>query len=93
MTGRTSSVGLHYSLSNMEHPFINDLSDKTIEQLQDTISSLHQKLTFAHRSGNGPLIHQLNMVIESYKKEYQKKINEMVKKQNIEGQVKITTER
>ncbi len=77
----------------MEHPFINDLSDKTLEQLQDTISGLHQKLTFAHRSGNGPLIHQLNMVLESYKNEYQKKINEMVKKQNIEGQVKITKER
>jgi hypothetical protein len=74
----------------MEHPFINDLSDKTIEQLQDTISSLHQKLTFAYRTGNSALIQQINMVIESYKKEYQKKINEMVKKQNIEGQVKIT---
>lgn len=93
MTAQIYSVGLHCSLSNMEHPFITDLSDKTIEQLQDTISSLHQKLTFAYRSGNGPLIHQLNMVIESYKKEYQKKINDMVKKQNIEGQVKITTER
>jgi len=74
----------------MEHPFINDLSDKTLEQLQDTISSLHQKLTFAYRTGNGPLIHQLQMVIESYRKEYQNKINEMVKKQNIEGQVRIT---
>lgn len=76
----------------MEHPFINDLSDKTIEQLQDTISSLHQKLTFAYRTGNGPLIHQIKMVIESYRSEYQKKINEMIKKQNIEGQVRITKE-
>lgn len=74
----------------MEHPFINDLSDKTIEQLQDTISGLHQKLTFAYRTGNGPLIHQLQMVIESYRKEYQNKINDMIKKQNIEGQVRIT---
>lgn len=74
----------------MEHPFINDLSDKTIEQLQDTISNLHQKLTFAYRTGNGPLIHQLQMVIESYRKEYQNKINDMIKKQNIEGQVRIT---
>lgn len=74
----------------MEHPFINDLSDKTIEQLQDAISGLHQKLTFAYRTGNGPLIHQLQMVIESYRKEYQNKINDMIKKQNIEGQVRIT---
>jgi len=77
----------------MEHPFITDLSDKTIEQLQDTISNLHQKLTFAYRSGNSPLIHQLQMVIESYRKEYQHKMDLMIKKQNIDGQVKITKER
>jgi len=74
----------------MEHPFITDLSDKSIEQLQETISSLHQKLTFAQRTGNGPLIQQINMVIESYRKEYQKKIDVMIKKQNIEGQVRIS---
>jgi hypothetical protein len=74
----------------MEHPFITDLSDKTIDQLQETISSLYQKLTFAQRSGNGPLIQQINMVLESYRKEYQKKIDSMIKKQNIEGQVRIS---
>mgnify|MGYP000713208853 CR=1 FL=1 len=77
----------------MEHPFINNLSDKTLEQLQDTISNLNQKLTFAYRSQNGPLIQQLNMVLESYRNEYQKKINDMIKKQNLEGQVRITKEK
>jgi hypothetical protein len=77
----------------MEHPFITNLSDKTLEQLQDTISNLNQKLTFAYRSKNGPLIQQLNMVLESYRNEYQKKINDMIKKQNIEGQVRITKEK
>ncbi len=77
----------------MEHPFITNLSDKTLEQLQDTISNLNQKLTFAYRSQNGPLIQQLNMVLESYRNEYQKKINDMIKKQNIEGQVRITKEK
>jgi hypothetical protein len=77
----------------MEHPFINDISGKTLEQLQDTISSLHQKLTFAYRTQNGPLIQQLNMVLESYRNEYQKKINEVFKKQNIDGQVRITKEK
>jgi hypothetical protein len=74
----------------MEHPFITDLSDKSIDQLQDTISGLYKKLTFAQRTGNGPLVQQLNMVLESYKKEYQKKIDVMIKKQNIEGQVRIS---
>lgn len=77
----------------MEHPFINNLSDKTLEQLQDTISNLNQKLTFAYRSQNAPLIQQLNMVLESYRNEYQKKINDMIKKQNLEGQVRITKEK
>lgn len=75
----------------MEHPFINDISDKTIEELQDIISDLHKKLTFSYRTGNQPLIHQLNMVIESYKNEYQRKINELVKKQSMD-QVRITKE-
>jgi hypothetical protein len=77
----------------MEHPFINDLSDKTIEQIQDTISSLHQKLTFAYRTGTSALIQQLNMALDSYRKEYQTKIDSMIKKQNIEGQVRITKEK
>ena len=77
----------------MEHPFINDLSDKTIEQLQDTISSLQQKLTFAYRTGNSALIQQLNMALDSYRKESHPKIDAMIKKQNIEGQVRITKEK
>lgn len=74
----------------MDHPFINDLSDKTLEELQTTISSLTSKLNFAYRTGNGPLISQLNMAIESYKNAYQKKMDELIKKQNLFGQVKIT---
>ena len=74
----------------MEHPFITDLSDKSIEQLQETLTGLYSKLTFAQRTGNQPLIQQISMVIESYKKEYQKKIDAMIKKQNIEGQVRIS---
>lgn len=75
----------------MEHPFLNSdtLRDKTIEELQDTISDLNRKLTFAYRTGNGPLINQLNMVIESYRNQYKRKIDEMVKKQNID-QIRIT---
>lgn len=80
----------NYLVGKMEHPFITDLSEKTIDQLQDTISGLYTKLTFAQRTGNGPLISQLNMVLESYKKEYQKKIDAMIKKQNIDGQVRIS---
>ena len=77
----------------MQHPFINNLSEKSLEQLQKTISDLMQKLNFAYRTGNGPLIHQIQMAIESYRTEYGKKMDELMKKQNINNKVKIENER
>lgn len=73
----------------MEHPFINDLSDKSLEELQETLSDLTNKLTFAYRSQNGPLIHQLQMVIESYKNEQNKKLDALFKKQNIDTTINV----
>ncbi len=73
----------------MEHPFINDLSDKTLEELQTTISNLSSKLTFAYRTNNGPLINQINMALDSYRNAYSKKMDDLVKKQNIQGQINI----
>lgn len=73
----------------MEHPFINDLSDKTLEELQDTISNLNNKLTFAYRTGNGPLIHQLNMAIESYRNQHRKKMDEIFAKQKLNTTINI----
>lgn len=67
----------------MQHPFISDLSDKSLEELQTTITGLNNKLTFAYRTSNGPLIHQLSLAIESYRTEYNKKMDEIIKKQKI----------
>lgn len=77
----------------MEHPFIHDLSDKSLEDLQTTISSLSTKLTFAYRTGNSALIQQINMALESYRNAYKQKMDDMIKKQNILGQVKIVNEK
>jgi hypothetical protein len=77
----------------MEHPFILNLSDKTVEELQNTISSLTNKLTFAYRTGNQPLVNQLNMALASYKKEYSKKIDDMVKKKDLENKINIQKEK
>lgn len=73
----------------MTHPFINDLSKLNLEEIQNKISDLMNKLNFAYRTGNGPLINQLLMVIDSYKVEYNKKMDEMIKKQNIQTNIKI----
>lgn len=73
----------------MEHPFINDLSGKTVDELQEAITSLNNKLTFAFRTGNGPLIHQIQMVLESYRNQHRKKMDEIFAKQKLNTQINI----
>lgn len=51
---------------NMEHPFIGDLSSKTLEELTDTVSELNKKMIYAGRMNNFNMINQLRMIIESY---------------------------
>lgn len=73
----------------MEHPFINDLADKKLEDLQLKISELNTKLSFAYRTGNRPLIMQLQMAIESYRNAYTKKMDEVMQKQKMTGKINI----
>lgn len=77
----------------MHHPFITDLSDKNLEELQNTISDLTNKLNFAYKTQNTALIHQISMVIESYRDAYSKKMDELIKKQNINAQINIQKEK
>lgn len=74
----------------MQHPFINDLSDKSMEDLQNTIQDLTKKLNFVYRQQNGPMISQMMMVLESYKNEYSKRIDEIYKKQNLQNKINIS---
>lgn len=79
----------------MEHPFLasTDLEGKTIEELQDSIGNIMNKLTFAYRTNNGPLIHQLQMVLESYRTQYFKKMDEVFAKQKLNNQINIESDR
>lgn len=74
----------------MQHPFINDLSDKSLEDLQTTLTNLQSKLTFAYRTSNHALIGQLQMVIESYRAECNKRLDAMYKKQNMDNRINIS---
>lgn len=76
----------------MEHPFIHDLSDKSHEELQTSITDLMKKLNFAYSMQNGPMIHQISMVLESYKAEHNKKMDAIMKKQNIQTTVSVEKE-
>lgn len=52
-----------------------------------------QNLTFAYRSGNGPLIQQAQMILESYKAQYQKRMDELFEKQNIKNKINIESDK
>lgn len=73
----------------MEHPFMPDISNKTIDELQASMQDLTSKLTFAHRNGQEFMINQINMVLEGYRKEYAKRMDELYKKQNIQNNIQI----
>jgi hypothetical protein len=74
----------------MEHPFMPDISDKTVDELQASMNDLTKKLTFAHRMGQSFMINQIQMVLEGYKTEYAKRMDELYKKQNIQNNIQIT---
>ena len=78
----------------MEHPFLSSssLRDKSLEELQNTINDLTTKLTFAYRTRNSALIGQVQMVMESYRNEYNRKMDELIKKQNIQNRINIKKE-
>jgi hypothetical protein len=78
----------------MEHPFLDrkQLAEKTLEEIQTDITGLMNKLNFAYRMGNRPLINQLTMVIESYRREASEKLDKVMEKQNLKSQVSIQKE-
>ena len=64
----------------MEHPLIGDLSELTIEQLQNKISELNKRLAFANKSGNQAMVNQLQMVLSRYNTHYQRKMRDLMPK-------------
>lgn len=73
----------------MEHPFMPSLENKTIEEIQAEITKLNNKLNFAYRTGNSPLINQLLMYINGYNNEYNKRMNELFAKQKIDSKINV----
>jgi hypothetical protein len=73
----------------MQHPFITDLGDKKLEELQTTLQGLRSKLNYAYRMQNHALIQQLHMAVESYQTECNKRIDDMYKKQKIDSKISV----
>lgn len=73
----------------INHPFMEDLSDKTLDQLQEKIATITKHMNFAYRSQNSSMIHQLNMILYTYQQAYAKKLDEALKKQNAGDKINI----
>lgn len=74
----------------MKHPFINNLEEKSLDELQKTISDLTTRLTQAARMRHPTLIPQIQLALESYKAEYNKRMDEIYKKQNLDNKINIS---
>ena len=59
------------------HPLLDELSGLSNEEVQKKHSDLMQKLNQAYGMGNQMLINQLNMVMESYQDELNKRNKKM----------------
>jgi ribosomal protein L29 len=74
----------------MQHPFIKDLSDKNMEELQESITKLNGNLNFAYRMQNQAMIQQLHMIIATYRTELNKRLDDLYKKQNIDNRINVS---
>lgn len=75
----------------MQHPFldINEITKLSLEEIQQKVTDLSDKLMFASRTRNAALMAQLQMVMETYKAAAAIKLDEVFKKQNIQGAINI----
>jgi hypothetical protein len=74
------------------HPLLGSLSEKTIQELEETISSLTKKISYMSRMHNQAMLNQLIMVLNGYKSEYYKRQNELIEKNQSNMKNKIIIE-
>jgi hypothetical protein len=76
----------------MEHPFVGNLSDKSMDELTEVISKLNKNLAFASRSGRYEMASQIQMVLESYRGELDRQQKKLLEEDGsfITGKIDIT---
>lgn len=60
----------------MIHPLLQDLKELKDLDLENKISDLTKKYSFAARSGNGGLCTQIMLIIDEFKSEQQRRLYE-----------------
>ena len=76
----------------MEHPFLDvvEIKKKSLEEIQGTISDLTKRLSFAYRMSNQPMINQISMMLECYRRAYMELLNEKFSGSSNEGKIDIS---
>lgn len=64
----------------MEHPLIGDISDLNLDQLSERVTELTKKIQIARNTGNGHLVHQLEMAMETYRNAYRARVEEQAQR-------------
>jgi hypothetical protein len=78
-------------MMNAPHPFIGDLSEKTLEEIQETITKLNKNLIIMGRMGKHEMVSQIHLVLGNYRSEYNKRQQEIYEKsiQKYEDRINI----
>lgn len=76
----------------MEHPFVGNLSDKSMDELTEVINKLNKNLAFASRSGRYEMASQIQMALESYRSELNRQHKKLLDDDGpyISGKIDIT---
>ncbi len=62
----------------MEHPSVNVTTIRetmSLEEIQQKIIDLTSRLNFSYRTGNGMLIHQIQLVLNTYTRAYNEELD------------------
>lgn len=67
------------------HPLTPDLTQLTDDELQAKLSDLNSKLAFAYRSGYSDMVGQLQLVMDDYRLEIEKRNQKMLEQMKQSG--------
>lgn len=75
----------------MEHPFVGNLSDKSMDELTEAISKLNKSLAFSLRSNRYDMANQIRMILETYRAELNRQHQKLLEDDSaITGSIDIT---
>lgn len=75
----------------MEHPFVGNLSDKSMDELTESINKLNKSLAFSMRSNRYDMANQIKMILETYRSELNRQQRKLLEDDGaITGSIDIT---